>query len=293
VSKAALKQIGPYRLVQLVHDGEGSRVWKAYHDGKGQHVGIKTLTQKYARSRERIRLLKREYAVGHRLMHPCILRVYDVGNDRGVPYLAMEWFPAPNMRLRIHQGIDRLAPVLPKVILQATEALAYFNEQGWVHRDVKPENFLIDDEGDVKLIDFALARRKRGPLGRLFGQRSKVQGTRSYMSPEQIRNWALDERADLYSLACTLYHLVAGSPPFTGVSTNDLLRRHLKSPPPSLEAANPKVTPAFSGLIRAAMAKKASDRPASIRAFWNQLRQIPFFLDTPEHPPRPARPASR
>jgi serine/threonine protein kinase len=293
VSKAALKHIGPYRLVKLVHDGEGSRIWKAYHDGTQQAVGIKTLTEKYARSRERIGLLKREYAVGARLMHPGILRIHEFGNDRGTPYLAMEWFPAPNMKLRIHQGIDRIAHVLPKVILQATEALAYFNEQGWVHRDVKPENFLIDDEGNVKLIDFALARRKRGPLGRLFGQRSKVQGTRSYMSPEQIRNFALDDRADLYSLACTLFHLAAGSPPFTGVNTNELLKRHLKAPPPSLETANPKVTPAFSGLIRAAMAKKASDRPASVRAFLNQLRQIPFFLDAPKSPSFQTRPANR
>lgn len=284
MSKAALKKIGPYRLVKLVHDGEASQVWKAYDDGAQQPVGIKTPTPKYRRSREQIGLLRREYAVGAKLAHPCVLRIHRFGNDRGVPYLAMEWFPAPNMKLRIHQGIDKMAPVLPKIILQATEAVAYFNEQGWVHRDVKPENFLIADSGDVKLLDFALARRKRGPLGRLFGQRSRVQGTQSYMSPEQIRNWALDERADLYSLACTLFHLVAGNPPFAGVNTNDLFRRHLKSPPPSLEAANPRVTPAFSNLLRVAMAKKASDRPASARALLNQLRQIPLFLDDPESP---------
>ncbi|HUT92606.1 MAG TPA: serine/threonine-protein kinase [Thermoguttaceae bacterium] len=293
MSKAALKKIGPYRLVKLVHDGEASQVWKAYDDGSQQYVGIKTLTEKYKRSRERIGLLKREYAVGSKLVHPCILRIHQFGTDRGMPYLVMEWFPAPNMKLRIHQGIDKIAQVLPKVILQATEALAYFNEQGWIHRDIKPENFLIADSGEVKLLDFALARRKRGPLGRLFGQRSRVQGTQSYMSPEQIRNWALDERADLYSLACTLFHLVGGNPPFTGVSTNDLFRKHLKTPPPSLEAANPDVTPAFSSLIRAAMAKKASDRPASVRKLLNQLRQIPLFLDTPSPPaPPPSGPRS-
>ena len=293
MSKAALKKIGPYRLVKLVHDGEASQVWKAYDDGAQQPVGIKTLTAKSRRSREHVGLLKREYAIGSKLQHPCILRIHQLGNERGIPYLAMEWFPAPNMKLRIHQGIDKMAPVLPKIILQATEAVAYFNEQGWVHRDLKPENFLIADSGDVKLLDFALARRKRGPLGRLFGQRSRVQGTQSYMSPEQIRNWALDERADLYSLACTLFHLVAGNPPFTGVNTNDLFRRHLKSPPPSLEAANPNVTPAFSNLIRVAMAKKASDRPASARALLNQLRQIPLFLDDPESPSPRAGPAGK
>ncbi|MFH1922819.1 MAG: serine/threonine-protein kinase [Planctomycetota bacterium] len=278
--------LGSYRLSKLVYDGEGSRIWRAYDDAKQQVVGVKTLSEKYKRDRERISLLKREHAVGVGLIHPSIIRTYEFAVDGGTPYLAMEWFPAPNMKWRIHQGIDQPVRLLPKIILQATEALAYFNEQGWIHRDVKPDNYLVDDNGDVKLIDFALAQRKRGFLGRLFSQRSKVQGTRSYMSPEQIRCWALDERADLYSLGCTIYHLVAGVPPFTGVNTDDLLKKHLKARPPSLEAANPSVTPAFSGLVRASMAKKASERPASVRAFLNQLREIPLFLETPK-PPAP------
>ena len=284
MNKTPLSYLGSYRLLKLVHDGEGSRIWQAYHDGSQQFVGIKTLTEKYKQNRERIGLLKREKAVGMTLMHPSIIRIHEFNVDRDTPYLAMEWFPAPNMKLRIHQGIDRIAPLLPKIILQATEALAYFNEQGWIHRDVKPDNFLVDDEGNVKLIDFALARRRRGFLGKLFSQKLKVKGTRSYMSPEQIRSWALDERADLYSLGCTLYHLVAGNPPFTGANTQELLKKHLKERPPSLETANRNVTPAFSGLIRATMAKKASERPASVRAFQNQLREIPLFLNNPEPP---------
>ncbi len=292
MSKTAPSYIGEYRVLKLVYDGEQSRVWQAYHDGTRQFVGIKTLTEKHRRSREHLGQLKREYAVAASLDHPRILRIYDFATARGTPYVAMEWFPARNMKRRIHEGIDQMADVLPKVILQATEAVAYFNEQGWIHRDIKPENFLVDDSGDVKLIDFSLARRKRGRLGRLFGQRTKVQGTRSYMSPEQIRNLALDERADLYSLACTLFHLVAGNPPFAGVSTHDLLKRHLKSPPPSLEAANPNVTPAFSGLIRASMAKNPADRPESARALWKQLREVPLFVETPQ-PPSPQETSAR
>ena len=284
MSKTAISYLGSYRLVKLVHDGEGSRIWRAYDDGPQKFVGVKTLSERYKRSRERIGQLKQEYTVGFKLSHPNVLRILEFGIDRGTPYVAMEWFPAPTMKVRIHQGIDRIAHLMPKIILQATEALAYFNEQRWIHRDVKPDNFLIDDEGQVKLIDFALARRKPGPLGRLFGQRSKIQGTRSYMSPEQIRKWALDERSDLYSLGCTLYHLIAGNPPFTGSNTNELLKKHLRAPAPRLEAANPNVTPAFSNLIRMTMAKKAADRPKSARAVWAQLREIPLFLNPPKPP---------
>ena len=95
--------------------------------------------------------------------------------------------------------------------------------------------------GEVKLIDFALAKRRRGGLMPIVQPwRRKIQGTRSYMSPEQIRGQALDERADLYSFGCTIYELVSGKPPFTGSTTAELLNKHLTTPPPSLQAHQPR-----------------------------------------------------
>ncbi len=290
MSQASITYLGPYRLSKVVYTGQATRIWRAYHDGTQQFAAVKTLLGNYRQDRERIGQLRWECKVGQKLDHPGIIRIHEFGIDRGTPYLAMEWFPAPSMRRRIHEGLEEMSDLLPKVILGAAEALAYFNDQGWIHRDIKPDNFLVDDHGNVKLIDFALARRKRGFVGRLFGQRSKVQGTRSYMSPEQIRSYALDERADLYSLGCTFFHLVAGTPPFTGGNTKELLMKHLKARPPSLEAANPSVTPAFSELIRQTMAKRASDRPASAREFLRELRTIPVFLNTPELPPQTRKP---
>ena len=111
--------------------------------------------------------------------------------------------------------------------------MQYLHEQGWIHRDIKPDNFLVNEEGDVKLIDFALAARERKGLGKLFG-RTKVQGTRSYMAPEQIRGKGLDARTDIYSFGCMLYELVSGRLPFTGVSPEELLRKHLYAPIPVL-----------------------------------------------------------
>ena len=150
------------------------------------------------------------------------------------------------MKQRLRQGIEAIAAHVPKIAVQAAEGLAYFNCHGWVHRDIKPDNFLVADGGDVKLIDFALARRQGGLLSRLFSPRSQVQGTKTYMPPEQIRGKPLDERADIYSLGCTLYELVAGKPPFTGASVKVLLGRHLNDPPPRLEEDNRRVTPEFA-----------------------------------------------
>jgi serine/threonine protein kinase len=101
------------------------------------------------------------------------------------------------------------------------------------------------------------------------------------MSPEQIRGLPLDERSDLYSFACTLHELIGGKPPFTGTSVNDLLTKHLKSSPPSLEGANPNVTPAFAQLLRRSMAKNAGARPQSVDDFLREFRTIRVFKSTP------------
>ena len=277
--------VGPYRLLNVVNTGQTTQFWQAMHDGKQQFFGLKLPLDKFRKDREQINYLKWEYAVGSKLHHPRIIEIVEYGTDRGTAYLAMEWFSAPNMKNRIRQGVEKIAHLIPKVVVQATEALACFNLQGWVHRDIKPDNFLVSDSGEVKLIDFALAQRRKGGLAKLFAGKSKlVQGTRSYMSPEQIRGGGLDDRADLYSLACTLFELVSGRPPYTGTSANELLNKHLKAAPPSLDAVAKNVTPQFVQLLRRAMAKRPSDRHKSVDDFLTELRIIKVYRQTPRPP---------
>lgn len=276
--------LGPYRLLNVVHTGQTSQIWQAYHDGEQRRFGVKTLLHKFLRDREHTRLLRWEYAVGQKLVHERLVQICELGSDRGTPYLAMEWFPAPNMKNRIQHKTERITGQLPKIIEQAAEGLSYFNEQGWVHRDVKPDNFLVTDEGDVKLIDFALARRSSRGLTRLLGSKARVQGTRSYMAPEQIRGGALDQRADVYSFGCTVFELVAGKPPYTGASADELLMKHLRSPPPSLEAADRNVTPEFAQLVRQSLAKEPATRPESIKDFLLEFRRHRVFKSTPRLP---------
>lgn len=280
--------LGPYRLLNIINTGQSSRIWQAYHDGEDKFYAVKALLEQFRKSREHVHFLRWEHGVGSKISHDHIIKMHQFGIERGTPYLGMEWFAAPNMKQWIRQGFENFGYMIPKITLQATEALAYFNSLGWVHRDIKPDNFLVTPEGEIKLIDFALARRTSGGLARLFARRERVvQGTRSYMSPEQIRGEALDCRADLYSLACTLFELVGGRPPFTGASANDLLVKHLKAAPPSLQALNHEATPEFSDLLRRALAKKPSSRLNSVDDFYNQLRGISILRNVPT-PPRVA-----
>jgi len=275
--------IGPYRLLNVVHTGQASQIWQAYHDGEHKIFGIKTLLQKYVRDREQVGYLKWEQAIGEKIVHDRIIQIYEYGADRTGPYLAMEWFAALNMKRRILQGLDTIGYQIPKIIDEAAEGLAYFNRLGWVHCDIKPDNFLVNDDGDVKLIDFALAKRSRTGLGRLFAKKSKVQGTRSYMAPEQIRGGALDTRTDVYAFGCLLHELLSGKPPFTGASGNELLVKHIKTPPPSLEAYNKNVTPEFAQLVRRALSKDPDKRPESV----DEFRVNKVFKVVPPPPERP------
>lgn len=284
MSSEAPGYIGPYRLLNVVNTGQNTQMWQAYHDGEKCFYGIKVLLDKFRGNREQTNYLRWEYTVGAKLKDERIIRIVEFTFDRGVPYLAMEWFSAPNLKQLIRQGVANYEYLVPQIIDQATAALAYFNEQGWIHRDIKPDNFLASDAGQVKLIDFALAQKFRKGIGRLFASKPKVQGTRSYMAPEQIRGKPLDHRSDLYSLACTIYELVSGKPPFTGTSANDLLMKHLKAPVPPLESANPNVTPQFAQLLRKAMAKKPENRQDSVGDFLTAARMAKVYRRPPKPP---------
>ena len=243
------------------------------NDLKGGRYALKVLLAEYRRNRDEVGLLQHEHQVGCKLNNPRVITIYEYGIDHDNVYLGMELYQAPNIKQVINQGVEVLAPILGKVIEQAAEGLAYFHSQGWVHRDIKPDNYLMNPAGEVKLIDFALAQPLRaGLLSRLMPRSKKIQGTRSYMSPEQIRSQRLDERADVYSFGCMVHELVGGKPPFTGTSTNDLLTKHLSAGPPPLQASNRNVTDAFAQLVRRMLSKNPKDRPATMDMVLRELR---------------------
>jgi serine/threonine protein kinase len=254
------------------------------NDDAKEKVALKVLAGEHKNDKETIALLKQEYNVGRGFDHPYVLRIRQFGTDRDAVYLAMDFFDGPNLKQKIREGAERIAPQIEVIIDHASEGLHYFHDQGWVHRDIKPDNLLANDAGELKLIDFAIAQRPKTGLAKLFGGRGKIQGTRSYMSPEQIRGEALDRRADIYSFGCTVFELLTGKPPFTAGNADDLLNKHLKTAPPSVISANENVTSECAQLILETMAKRREDRPATMAEFLERFRKLKVFKGKPKKP---------
>ena len=278
----SIDRIGHYRILASVYTGQTTRTFKAYDDSEKKTVAVKQLLPNSARNRFQINMLHWEYQIGSRLSGDSILSIYEYGKDRGLPYMAMEWFPGPSVKQLIHLGYSNYCPVLPDLLPRLVEPLVILHAAGYVHRDIKPDNYLYSPELGVRLIDFALVRKKSGFLQRFFRRRGVTQGTATYMSPEQIRNRPLDERADLYSLGATFIELLTGTPPVTGNSMNDLLNKHLSGPVPSALTKNKNITPEFNIFLQSMMAKKREERPASARAVLDSLRRMRLFVKPPQ-----------
>jgi serine/threonine protein kinase len=216
------------------------------------------------------------------MAHPNIIRIVTVNKDQKNPYFVMEFFPGGSLRARLMtKQFDFIRQHAPNIFKQAATALAFMNAQGWVHRDVKPDNLLVSSAGDLRVIDFALARRAEKPsfFGRMFRRKGKTRGTRSYMSPEQIRSDFLDGRADVYSFGASCYELVTNRPPFRAGSQEELLRKHLIEPPATPRMYNPDVSEEFAELVLRMLAKKREDRPRDFHEVLMKLRTIRVFKE--------------
>ena len=281
MSNTSIGYLGPYRLLNVVNTGQTSRLWQAYDDEKREFVGVKTLLNQFARQKDQVQILKWEYDVASKLSHPRLIDIREFGWYQKTPYLVMEWFPAPNLKMWINRGYEQYCAHLPKMLPVMVEALAYLHGKGWVHRDVKPDNFLFHEEDGVKLIDFALAKKIVAGIGKLFSLRNKPQGTASYMSPEQIRGLPPEPQADIYSLGVTIYELLTTKVPFSGDSMNELLNKHLYTALPPVSLRNKNITPEFTELLKVMLAKKSADRPKSTDELLKIFRAIRIFRRTP------------
>src|SRR5262249_41626999 len=245
--------IGKYRILSHIATGGMGSVYKALDEALDRVVALKILAPELTSNdvlRERFRREARHVA---RLSHRNIVTLYEYGQDKRLYYLALEYVQGIDLGEYIRRRGQLDPEEARRIVIQACRALDHAYEQGITRRDIKPSNFLLTRQGDrwlVKLTDLGLARTVNEDEFRVTRAGTTV-GTLDYMSPEQARDSALaDIRSDIYSLGCTMYHMIAGQPPFAEGGLGERVYKHLAVDPPDIRQFNEKVPEALWEVLR-------------------------------------------
>src|SRR4051794_18432118 len=298
-----------YELEELVGKGGMSSVYRAKDRLLERTVAIKMLHEHYSRDDDYVERFRREARAAAQLSHPNIVTVIDRGEADGRQFIVFEYIDGDNLKSLVDVGGQ--LPIEQAVALahQIARALAFAHEHGLVHRDVKPQNVLLNGDGRAKVTDFGIARSLDVKHG--MTQTGTVLGTSDYIAPEQAQGQTVSAQTDVYSLGVVLYELLTGEVPFPGENFVAVAMRHINEPPPSARARRPDVSPRLDAALQRAMAKDPADRFPSMDAFCAELavclqelqhgapNSVPAFVPPPAAPAatqvisRPARRAPR
>ncbi|MFJ2576042.1 protein kinase [Kitasatospora aureofaciens] len=254
---------GRYELVEILGVGGMATVWRGVDRVLGRQVAVKVLNGGLADDPRFAERFSREAQHAAMLVHPRIVMVFDSGVDQGTPFIVMELVHGRSLAAVLAQQ-----PTLPVeravgIAAAVCEALAVAHAAGLVHRDIKPGNIMITDDGGVKVVDFGIARA--GSSSNLT-QTASVLGTAAYLSPEQATASALDGRTDLYAVGCVLTEMLTGETPFTAETPVAIAFKHVSEQPLPPSTRRPGLPPALDGVVLRLLAKNPADRPADAAA---------------------------
>jgi eukaryotic-like serine/threonine-protein kinase len=248
---------GRYRLEQRIGAGGMSTVYCALDETLERRVAIKLLNREVSSDSDELERFRREARAVAQLSHPHVVGVIDAGEDDGRPYIVFEYVEGETLKERIRR-LGRLP--IPEAVAYAIEiarALGAAHARHIVHRDVKPQNVLIDEEGSAKVTDFGIARTLEEEGLTADG---RVIGTTDYVSPEQALGHPVTGQSDLYSLGIVLYEMLTGQVPFKGDSQVAVAMKHVREPLPDIQRARPEISAALAAVVDRATAKQASER---------------------------------
>jgi serine/threonine protein kinase len=259
----AYHRIGEYEVLAHLATGGMGVIYRARHHETGQEVALKVLSPGLAAKPVALERFRREARQGAKLRHPNLVGIYEFAEANGLYFVAQEYVEG----IDLHEYITHLGKVEAReafyFLRQGAQVLDYLHSQQVVHRDIKPANFLVTEFEDrliIKLTDFGLARDVNEEDFRVTRAGNTV-GTIDYMAPEQARDsGAADIRSDIYALGCTLYHMLAGHPPFAEGGLTERLYRHAEADPPDVRRSNPDVTDDMVCILLQMLAKKPADR---------------------------------
>ncbi len=251
------KTLGNYKIITKLGEGGMGTVYKAMQPSLNRYVAIKTLLMQYTLDVDFLNRFKREALATAALQHPNIVHIYDIAQEGGIYYIAMEYVDGGTLKSLLEKARLGLRSVL-NIVTQVCSALDAAHGQGIVHRDIKPSNILLSRDGRALLTDFGLA--KVSDTAVQLTTTGAVMGTPKYMSPEQAQGHELDYRSDLYSLGVVLYEMVTGQAPFDSPSPLAILHDHVYATPPPPSDLNASLPQTLDEPILKALAKKPEER---------------------------------
>ena len=260
---------GRYELQDVVGSGGMSSVYRARDTVLERTVAIKILHEQYSDDPEYVERFRREARALAQLNHPNIVTVIDRGEFEGRQFIVFEHVEGENLKELVDREGQLPVDRALALVHQVARGLAFAHDHGVIHRDVKPHNVLIDEDGVAKVTDFGIARSLEPADG--LTETGTLLGTSEYIAPEQASGARVDERSDQYSLAVVLYELLTGEPPYAGDNFMAVAMKHIQQPVPSVRDVRPDVAPRIDAIVSRAMAKRPDDRFPSTEAMMAAL----------------------
>ena len=265
------RRIGKYLITGRIGRGGMGYVYRGLDQMLEREVAVKTLTVEGTYDDESRKRFEIEAKAAAKLQHPNIVTVFELGEDRGSPFIAMELLPGADLETLLRGQEPLLLQEKLQILIQVCRGLAYAHEHHIVHRDIKPSNIRVLEDGTAKIMDFGIAKL----AGTGVTKTGMMVGTVHYMSPEQIRGQPLDGRSDLFSLGVILFETLAGQRPFTGESSTEVLYKIIQDPTPPLPPeAVQDCSPEMQVVVQRALAKAAVDRYATAAELAEDLSRL-------------------
>ena len=258
-----------YEVTKLIGEGGMANVYLGYDTILERDVAIKVLRGDLADDEKFVRRFRREAQNASLLNHPNIVQIYDVGEDDGNFYIVMEYIKGQTLKQLIKKRGKLTVPETVDIVSQLTDGLAHAHDSYIIHRDIKPQNIMILEDGMVKITDFGIAMAINASD---LTQTNSVMGSVHYLPPEQASGKGSTIKSDIYSLGIMMYEMLAGTMPFKGETAVEIAMKHLKNPMPSVRKVNPSVPQALENIILKATAKNTKNRYNNVRELYDDLK---------------------
>ncbi len=281
-------QVDHYEIIRMLGHGGMNRVYLARDVSNQQEVVLKFPNDDLIGNIAVFERYKREAEIGNRLHHPQVQHLLNTDEKRSEEYLVVEYIKGQTLRTVLKEHAPNPLPVAEaiRIALQICDALVYCHEQGVFHRDMKPENIMVQEDGSVKIIDFGIALLE-GARRVTWRGLSGTVGTPDYMSPEQLKGERGMAGSDIYAVGVMLYEMLCGHTPFDGENIFAVMNQHVSQDPPSILLTNPQLSPALATVVMRAIRRDQDKRYKSVRDLLHDLRNLEEVKPVPYEPETP------